>query len=210
MSAKQQAPQDFDPGMMDEEESNVTPEEQKQYDTVVGKAMELLYDEERLGYLVDKLKGGAKNISKEIGHSAAMTLSTIDQTVKEQGQQIPEEILFNAGEEIVSQIVDIAVAAGIVSPEQEQDVAEAALYEGLRVWGQNMGRDGKITPERSSEAQEALSMAQIQQDATKASALKQGPGAQEQTPPGQAAQQSGPPAPQAAPAQGGIINQAGA
>lgn len=189
----------------EEEEANVTPEEQEQYDTVVGKAMELLYDEDRIKLLVDKLKAGAQNISKEIGHSAAMTLSTIDQTVIEQGQEIPEDILFNAGAEIVSQIVDIAVAAGIVSEEQQQDVAEAALYEGLRIWGQQMGNAGKFTPERTAQAQESLRIAQIEQDPTKVAGR-----AQEQAATPQAAPKSGPPAPQAAPARGGIINQAGA
>jgi len=183
----------------DDEEPNVTPEEQKQYDTVVGKAMELLYADERLPVLVKKLRDGADNISAEIGHSAAMTLTTIARTVENQGQEIPEEILYSAGQEIVSQVTDIAEAAGIISPEQSQAVAEAALYEGLRLWGEMMTRDGKLTDERQMEAQDALKQAGIEQ---KAPAGKQPPAGAGQPP------QAGPRQPQQPPPAGGIVNQA--
>ena len=58
---------------LEEEPPNVTPQEQKQYDVVVSKAMELIYAEDRLPTLVEKLRANSDNISGEIGHSAAMT-----------------------------------------------------------------------------------------------------------------------------------------
>jgi hypothetical protein len=150
-----------------EEEPNVSPEEQKMYDSVVTMGMELLYAEDRMPSLVEKLKAGSDNISGEIGHSAAMTLTTINRTVDKQDRQIPEEVLYAAGQEIVSQLVDIAVAAGLVKQEDENKVAEAALYEGLRVWGQNMGRDGQINDDTQRAAQEQMKAAGIEQDTSK-------------------------------------------
>jgi antitoxin component of RelBE/YafQ-DinJ toxin-antitoxin module len=196
----------------DGEEPNVTPEEQQQYDTIVYKAMEMLYSDDRIVPMLEKLKAGANNISKEIGHTAAMVMTSLVQTVAQSDQEIPEEILYNAGQEVVSQIVDIATAAGIVSEEQSQDVAEAALYEGLRIWGQNMGRDGQITDARAIEAKQSLTQAGIEQDISKIP----GRGQAEQPPPagpsGQPPTQPGPPQagpPQARPPQmGGIVNQA--
>jgi hypothetical protein len=187
----------------DSEESNVTPEEQHQYDTVVYKAMEMLYSDERMPALLEKLKAGAKNISKEIGHTAAMVLTSLEQTVAQNDQEIPEEILFNAGGEIVSQIVDIAVAAKIVSPEQEQDVAEAAFYEGLRIYGQNMGRDGKITDERALAAKEQMRQAGIEQD----SSGVPGHGPEAAPAPEQSAAASAAPGAPPAPPVPGIVNQ---
>lgn len=150
-----------------EDPPNVSPEEQKMYDTVVVMAMDLLYKEERLPSLVEKLRGGSDNISAEIGHSAAMTLTTINRTVEKQDREIPEEVLYAAGQEVVSQLVDIAIAAGLVKQEDEDKVAEASLYEGLRVWGQNMGRDGQIDDARQKAAQEQLQAAGIEQDTSK-------------------------------------------
>ena len=199
----------------DVEESNVTPEEQHQYDTVVCKAMEILYDDNRIQMVLEKLKGGAQNISKEIGHTAAMVLTSLEQTVAQDDQEISEEILFNAGGEIVSQLVDIAVAAGIVSKEQEQDVAEAAFYEGLRLYGQNMGRDGRLGDDKAAAAREQMRQAGIEQDATQATGIRQGgpdarPGGTTAPP---VAEQTAPAGPQAGPPPGaapgpGIVNQA--
>lgn len=197
-------------GAMEEEQPNVTPQEQKQYDTVVTKAMELLYADDRLPTLLDKLQKNTDNITSEIGHSAAMTLMTISKTVENQGQEIPEEILFSAGAEIVSQVTDIAVAAKLVPEEGSEKIAEAALYEGLRVWGQQMGQSGKINDERQLEAKSLLDQAGIQQD------LSRIPGhGQQQQPAGpqagapQGAPQAAPQAaPMGAPMGGGIVNQA--
>lgn len=190
----------------DGEEPNVTPEEQQLYDAVVYKAMQFMYAEDMIVPLLEKLKGGAQNISKEIGHTAAMIMTSIVQTFDDDGQEIEGEILFNAGGEVVSQLVDIAVAGKIVAPEQEQDVAEAALYEGLRIWGQNMGRDGKITDEMAMDAKEQLRRADIQQGALPGREY----GAPEAQPAAGAALEkaAGPqPAPTPMPQQG-IVNQA--
>jgi hypothetical protein len=149
---------------LDEEPANVSPDEQKMYDTVVVKAMQLLYDPKRMPVLVDKLKANTDNISGEIGHSAAMTMLTIYRTVQNNDQEIPEDVLYAAGQEIVSQITDIAEAAGLVDPKGSEKVAEAALYEGLRIWGQSMGQHGEITGDKQTEAASLLSQAGIEQD----------------------------------------------
>jgi hypothetical protein len=190
----------------DGEEPNVTPEEQHQYDTVVYKAMEMLYSDDNIPIIMEKLKGGAKNISAEIGHSAAMVLTSIEQTVAQNDQQIPEDNLFNAGQEIVSQIVDIAVAAKVVSEEQSQDVAEAAFYEGLRIYGQNMGRDGKLGEDKSAEARDLMRQAGIEQDPTKIPGKQPAAGGEPQQ--GQPPGPPGPPQAQPATPPVGIINQA--
>ena len=191
--------------ILDGEPPNVTPEEQKQYDTVVGKALELLYADDRLPTLVDKLKNGTDNISGAIGHTAAMTLLTISRTVESQGQQIPEDVLYAAGQEIVGQITDIAVAAKLVDPSGKEKVAEAALYEGLRVWGQQMGANGQIDGNKQQEAAGLLQQAGIPQDTSKlpghGPAAAPGAPGQPVADAAQAAQQSGPPQP-------GIVNQA--
>jgi len=195
---------------LDEEPANVTPEEQKMYDTVVVKAMQLLYDPQRLPVILDKLKANTDNISGEIGHSAAMTMMTIYRTVQNSDQEIPEDVLYAAGQEIVSQIVDIAEAAGLVHENGAEKVAEAALYEGLRIWGQSMGQHGDITDAKQQEAAGLLHQAGIQQDTAgphAAAGLSQGDQSQGQPPqdpnaaPPQGAQPPGPP-------QQGIVNQA--
>lgn len=190
---------------INDEPPNVSPEEQKQYDTVVVKAMELLYAKDRLPVLVDKLKQGTDNISGAIGHSAAMTMLTIARTVQSQGQEIPEDVLYAAGQEIVGQVTDIAEAAGLVKSEVKQKVAEAALFEGLRVWGQQMGSTGQIDGNKQQEAAGLLQQAGIQQDTSNLPG--HGPAAAPGVP-GQpvadAAQGAQPPGPP----QQGIVNQA--
>jgi hypothetical protein len=182
--------------MLDTEEPNVTPEEQKQYDAMVLLSMELLYKEDRLPVLVERLKAGADNISNAIGHVSAMTMLTVFRSAEQSGQTIADEILMNAAGEIVSQVTDIAEAAGIIKPEHAQAIAEAALYEHMREWGETWNREGRFTDEKKLEAQDELKAAGI----TYARPAEQEAELQQKAAPEQ-------PAPEQAPPAGGIVNQ---
>lgn len=190
------------------EQPNVSPEDQQMYDLVVHAAMDMMYQGTSMSTLAERLVKEKDNLSGSIGHTAAMILQSIDRTWQKQDKQMPEEVLFAAGQEIVSQLADVAVALKLVTEEDSQKLAEESLFEGMRVWGAKMQQMGEITDERQMSAQEQLRDAKIKlTDFGRAQQQDQGA-----APPGapQAGVQSAVPPTSNQPPQGGIINAAGA
>lgn len=149
----------------DEEQPNVSPDEQKQYDTVVTAALHQIFDKNTVGVVLQKLQAGTKNISGTIGHTGAMILSSIKGSIENKGGQVPDDVLYAASFEVVGALCDLAISAKLMSAAQEKSVSEAAMYEGMRVWGDQMQKTGKIDPNTQAQAQADLDEAGIQRDA---------------------------------------------
>jgi hypothetical protein len=152
----QQAVDPGKPEVDSSEQPNVSPEEQKQYDEVVTAALSLVYDPQGFPTTVKKLVDMGDRPAFAIGHTAAMLLKSVNESVKKSGAEISDDILFAAAQEIVSDLTDIAVGAGVISKEQGDSIGEEAFYEGMKVWGQYMQDSGQITPEKQQEARNAL------------------------------------------------------
>ena len=179
----------FDEGDGDEK-PNVTPEEQAMYDATMTAALNWMYDPGRFQALLRKLAMGRDNISKEIGHTAYVCMKTIQLSVQKQNKDVPADVLYAAAQEVVSDLCTIAVGAKIMKQDLFKTVYEAAVFEGLRLWGIDMKNEGKISPELQAQSQQELAARGIKQ-----------------TPPPAPPQQQ-PDAEQPAPPQQGIVNQA--
>jgi hypothetical protein len=134
------------------EQPNVTPEEQKEYDSLFTAAIKSLYDENRIPMLLKKLGENRDNISTEIGHTAAMILSSLKGGIQEQEGDVSDDVLFEVGQDVVGELCHIAVAAKLMDESRVNDVASAALFEGMRVWGKHMQDSGAITDDISAQA----------------------------------------------------------
>ena len=146
-----------------DDQPNVSPEEQKMYDTVVVAGLHQIFDEKMIGIITDKLKAGQSNISGAIGHTATMIMRSVDTSVQNQGKQIPDDVMFAAGQEIVSALVEVAISAKLMNEKQKDAVTEAAMYEGMRVWGDTMQKAHGISPDVQGQAKQDLQDAGIQQ-----------------------------------------------
>ncbi len=173
---------------------NVTPAEQQQYDIVVTAGLNLIFGKQSFPEVVAKLVGQKDNIAVVLGHTAAMILMSVNGGVKKQGKMIPADVMYGAGQEIVSSLCDLAVHLNLMTQAQFQKVYQAALFEGLRVWGQNMGQTGGITPGLQAQSQQDLAQAGVKQKAPAPGAAPAQPAAA--TPPAAAA-----------PAGPGVVNQ---
>lgn len=178
-------PEDMD------EQPNVSPEEQKTYDATMTAALNVIYSEKGFPAVIAKLASFKDNIKLGIGHTAAMILIAILQRVEEDDKTIPDDILFAAGQEIISDLLRIAEGSNLIEAGQAESLAEPAFYEGMKVFGQWMNDNGRITPDVKAQAEKDL-----------AEGGHQVPGQQSAAPP-----TSNQPPPAAPPA-GGIVNQA--
>jgi hypothetical protein len=131
------------------------------YDAVVTAALNQMYEPKAFPILCQKLKESADNISAGIGHSGAMILKSIKGAAEKQGKSIPDDVLFSTADEVIGQLCDIAVGIKVLDPKGVQKVAEAAMYEGVRVWGLDMQRAGKIDDNVAAQANADLDEAGV-------------------------------------------------
>jgi hypothetical protein len=137
---------------------NVTKEEQDQYDTVVTLALNMMYSRGGTATIIMKLGSGQHNISQTIGHTAAMIMLSVKRTIetKKKGAQVADDILFHAGQEVLADLVTIAIGSGLMQEAQREDVSKAAALEGMKEIGRSMIDNHQITGDVQNEAQSDL------------------------------------------------------
>lgn len=142
-----------DPGeeAEDDEPSNVSPEEQALYDATVLAANAMIYGAETGKLVVQRIRE-EKGSARGIGHIAAMLMMSVREGAKKQGREIPDDVLFAAGQEVVANLVQIAVAAGLASEATEQELFQQAIFEGLKVFGEHEANAGELTLEKRNKA----------------------------------------------------------
>jgi hypothetical protein len=114
------------------------------YNTVVIAAQAIIYGQGS-GDLVKQRVLASKGDPKELGHIAAMIVMSVQGGAKKEGKDIPTDVLFAAGQEVVADIVELAVAAKLVKPGDEEDVFKKTLFEGLRVYGNVQMATGQVS-----------------------------------------------------------------
>jgi hypothetical protein len=134
-------PEEAEKGYVDEEgQPNATPEEQWQYDTLVSGVMRFMYGPGRDGIL--------RRMS--IGRDPAMSIGQITarlgigQALSAQaaGQKIEDSVLFHAGHEIVSQLAELAEAAGIAGADSK--LVDRAFFYALDAFESEAKKRGLI------------------------------------------------------------------
>lgn len=141
----------------DEQQPNVSPEEQAQYDAFMKQARGILMgtpdSDQSMVIVLEKLKAGRDDIGTAIGDTAAKVLRSVASGIEGKGRQVPQDILFAAGDEVVDELIEMAVAVGFMKEEQSEKIKKQAVFEGLRVYGENEIQSGKLTPEKRAAAQ---------------------------------------------------------
>lgn len=95
-----------------EGESNVSPEEQAQYDQFVKNGMELIYDEKTMPQLMQSLEG-AGTPTEGLANALVTVVMRLEDSAKQQGQEISGEVIMHAATELMEQLVELAEAAGV-------------------------------------------------------------------------------------------------
>lgn len=144
---------------MDETEKNP---DQAKYDTLMVGARGVIYgnpkdpDSDQLPIFLGRLESGKKQMGPTIGQTAAMILSSIKEKIEGGGGQLSDDILLEAADELVSEFIDIAVAAKLMPEEKSEAVAKEALFAAMQMLGSGDVKSGKVTPERQAAAQQRL------------------------------------------------------
>jgi hypothetical protein len=141
--------------------SNVTPEEQAQYDTVMNAARTNIFgdknDDTRFKMVLQRLSAGKDDLATNIGGIAAVTMANIAGAAQQKGREVPGYILFHAGDELVDDLIEVSEGAKLMDPKQRDEVKKQALFEGLKTFGeaQQKGQSPQAQAAHQAELQQA-------------------------------------------------------
>jgi hypothetical protein len=142
----------------DQDGQQASPEEQAQYEQAMVNAQKLLYtpDNQPQPGILDALKASqeeqpgdaqGKSLSPPVSalsHVAVMVVSKLDDSAREAGKPLTDDVLQEVGDDVIGMLADIANATGI------HDYTEQEL-EGATVASYDMYRDKAIADGRTSE-----------------------------------------------------------
>ena len=122
-----------------EEQPNVSPEEQAQYDQFVDNAFSVIYDDKSLPQIIESLKGDGNPVDG-LANTAVAVVVRVQDSAEKAGQALPPDVVFNAGTEILEDLAELAAKAGVheFTPEE----VEGAAFQAMDIYREMKGRDG--------------------------------------------------------------------
>lgn len=147
-----------------DDEPNVTPEEQAEYDLFVKNAMEFIYteDDKVLPDVMNRLATG-KPVDA-LAQTAVWVVGMVESSAKSSGKEISDDVVFHGGREILEQLVEVAEAGG--DHDFTEKEIEAAWYQALDLYREaSSGEGGRFKPEEAASEFMALNEADQQGNA---------------------------------------------
>jgi hypothetical protein len=123
-----------------------TPEEQEQYDMIVGSAFNMVYDEKMLSQITTVLEGGG-DPKAGLARAASLVLTKVLKSAKQSGQEFDGGVIFHAGTEIFEDLAELSKEAGIHDFTQDPDELEGAYFLALDQLRVDMQEAGMLNTE---------------------------------------------------------------
>jgi len=130
-----------------DDQPNVTPEEQSQYEQFVDRGYQAIYSPKSMPGVLQRLKGpeGSDPVDN-LANTAAMVVLSLEDSARKAGVAIDEAVLLHGGTELLEDLGGLAGEAGI-HDYSEQDL-EAAMYRGLDTYREMRQAQGGIDQQR--------------------------------------------------------------
>jgi hypothetical protein len=140
------------PPAVGDEEMGITqasPEEQAEMERFVGRAWELIYSDNTFPQIVTMLEGGAEegNEGDPVGGLAAateMVVARVAQAADQAGHQVPPDVLYHAGADILEELAEVSRRGKIKDYSQDKDGLERAWLMALDRFRERLTRVGEI------------------------------------------------------------------
>lgn len=136
-----------------EDESNVTPEEQAQYERFVGNGMNLIYDEKVMPGLIKRMSVGGDPV-EALASVTSQVLLKVMQSAAKAGKPITDDaLLLQGGLELLELLAELAQVAKIHSYTDQEK--EAAGYRAADLVREQMAQNGQLDQaQQQKDAQE--------------------------------------------------------
>jgi hypothetical protein len=140
-----------------DDEPNVTPEDQKQYDAIVLMGMDMIWKKDGSKNIAQMLRGAkAPEVPYRLGAIGSNLMRSIKMSFDKNGSELDPDTFLSAGQEIMANLVEFAMQARLFPPSKKEDVYRLAVIEGTRRFGEFELKEGGITPESQAEAREVF------------------------------------------------------
>lgn len=136
-----------------EEAGNVSPEEQAEYEQFVTNGMQLMYNEELMPQLLERIEG-AGNPVEGLANAAAMVVMRLEDSAEGQERAISEDVKFHGGTELLEQMAELAQEAGI--HEYSEEEVESAFYLALDIYRSTRQEQGKLSMDEINQEMQSL------------------------------------------------------
>ena len=134
--APEDMPAQGDPG---DEQPNVSPELQQQYDRFVVNGIQMI--QASSGKIIERLKA-SQNPIEGLASATVMIVTRLEDSAESKGVKIDPEVLVNGGLEIMGTLAEVAEAANIHSFTEEE--IENAGYAAMDQYGTARKQSGKL------------------------------------------------------------------
>ena len=136
------------------DDTNVTAEEQQQYDQFVTNGMKMLDDRKALPKILESIEAGGKP-AEGLANALAMLVMRLEDSSTQQGQKISGDVMLHGGTELLEQMVELVEQAG--GHKFTEKEMEAALYLALDQYRTTRQQQGKLPEEElQSDMQELM------------------------------------------------------
>lgn len=127
-----------------EESSNVTPEEQAQYDQFVANGMQLLYSPQALPRVLQAMQGDGDPV-EGLANALVTLVTRLEDSAGKGNAEISGDVKFHGATELLGQMADLAKEAGI--HDYSEDEQERALYLALDLYRNARQQQGQLPQE---------------------------------------------------------------
>jgi hypothetical protein len=138
-----------------------SPEEQEMADQFVGRAWELIYDDETFPQIVEMLKGGggeAGDPVKGLAQATDMVVAKVGQAAEDEGAKLQPDPVFHAFGDILEELAEVSRRAKIKDYAQDHAALETAYFQALDIYRERLASAGVLDEESHKQG-----MAQLMQ-----------------------------------------------
>ena len=143
----QQMPQGQDP-MMGEDGEQASPEEQDQYEKMITNAMSTLHGEQS-DLILEKLAQDG-DPEQAVGDVVVSLIVKLYESAEEAGQPLSDAVILNGGEEILNEVVNLGMIAGVwgdIDEDEGETIQQEAMLIVMDKFGRYLEQQGRFNPE---------------------------------------------------------------
>jgi len=136
-----------------------SPAEQKQYEKLMETFFGLIHSEKTRDMVVKRIREEApEKLGATIGEMALAMFTSVEGQIEKQGREISESVKLEAGQDLILELVQVAVAAGVVPDDEE--VVGVVVADAIDVmvsrYGKLQADRGKIDPAYAKDSLNSL------------------------------------------------------
>ena len=154
------APGEEPPEAVEGDPEKPTAEEQRLYNRFVMRAINFIHGEQTQNKVLAMMNHPDQPVHVNVGRAASRIVQLIQQSAESSGQRLPDSVVYSAGQEIITELLETGVEAKIfpleIDSKEYDQTLDLSFLEAVKAYGEDLlkGPDGEQV---SREAQDAYS-----------------------------------------------------